>query len=166
MDTLNQLKSELEHEYNTTKMFFGLCPANKGDYAPHPKSMKMKNLVSHIAEIFGWPAMILSTDTLDFGKGDYKPTVINSREELLKKLDEDYQSSKTALGSAKEDDLTPNWSISNNGQKLAEWTKYGAIRHGLNQIIHHRAQLGVYYRMNDISLPGSYGPSADSQDFA
>ncbi len=128
--------------------------------------MKMKNLVSHIAEIFGWDAMILPTDTLDFGRGDYKPTVINTKEELLKKLDEDHQSSKNALENAKEDDLKPNWSISNNGKKMAEWTKYGAIRHGLNQITHHRAQLGVYYRLNDIPLPGSYGPSADSQDFA
>jgi uncharacterized damage-inducible protein DinB len=166
MDTLDQLKSELEHEYNTTKKFFESYPADKGDYAPHPKSMKMKSLVSHIAEIFGWPALILPTDTLDFAKGDYKPTVINSKEDLLKKLDEDYQSSKKALENAKEDDLKPNWSISNNGQKMAEWTKYGAIRHGLNQITHHRAQLGVYYRLNDIPLPGSYGPSADSNDFA
>ena len=166
MDTLDQLKSELEHEYNTTRKFFELYPADKGDYAPHEKSMKMKSLAGHIAEVFGWAAFILATDTMDFAKGDYKPTVINSKEDLLKKLDEDYQSSKKALENAKDEDLKPNWSISNNGHVLAEWSKYGAIRHSLNQITHHRAQLGVYYRMNNILLPGSYGPSADSKDFA
>lgn len=166
MDTLNQLKSEFEHEYNTTRKFFELYPVDKADYAPHEKSMKLGRLAGHIAEVFAWPAMILPNDGLDFATGEYKPTLINSREDLLKKLDENYQSAIKALENAKESELEPNWSISNNGQKLAEWTKYGAIRHALNQITHHRAQLGVYYRLNDIPLPGSYGPSADSQSFA
>ena len=166
MDTLDQLKSELQHEYNTTRKFFELYPADKGDFAPHEKSMKLSRLAAHIAEVFGWPAMILPNSGLDFATGEYKPTIINSREDLMKKLDEDYQSSMKALENAKEADLEPNWSISNNGHKLAEWSKYGAIRHALNQITHHRAQLGVYYRLNNISIPGSYGPSADSQSFA
>lgn len=166
MDTLNQLKTELEHEYQTTRKFLELYPEDKGDYAPHEKSMKMKSLAGHIAEVFGWAAIILATDTLDFAKGDYKPTIITTKEVLLKKLDEEYHSSKKALEKAKKEDLEPNWSISNNGHVLAEWSKYGAIRHSLNQITHHRAQLGVYYRLNDILLPGSYGPSADSPTFA
>ncbi|MCH5600915.1 DinB family protein [Niabella ginsengisoli] len=66
---------------------------------------------------------------------------------------------------ATEADLEPFWSLKYNGNKLAEWTKYAAIRHSLNQITHHRAQLGVYYRLNDIKVPGSYGPSADDQNF-
>ena len=70
-----------------------------------------------------------------------------------------------ALETAKEEDLIPSWTIKNDGHKLASWSKYGAIRHSLNQITHHRAQLGVYYRLNDIPLPASYGPSADSQNF-
>ena len=51
------------------------------------------------------------------------------------------------------------------GKVLADYSKYGAIRHALNQLTHHRAQLGVYYRLNDIPVPGSYGPSADEQNF-
>ena len=162
MDTLNQLKYELAYEYETTKKFFDLYPAGKGDYAPHAKSMKTDRLATHIAEVFGWPEMILKTDGIDFAKSDFKPTSIKTKEDLIKKLDDDYQMSKKALETAKEEDLKPTWSISNNGQKIAEWSKYGAIRHALNQITHHRAQLGVYYRLNDIPLPGSYGPSADS----
>jgi uncharacterized damage-inducible protein DinB len=67
------------------------------------------------------------------------------------------------LENAKDEDLNPTWSIRMNGQKIMEWSEYGAIRHGLNQITHHRAQLGVYYRLLNIPVPGSYGPSADDK---
>ncbi|MDQ2720520.1 MAG: damage-inducible protein DinB [Bacteroidota bacterium] len=165
MNTLDQLKSELEHEYKTTKRFFELYPEDQEDYSIHAKSMKMKQLAAHIAEIFAWPAVILTTDTIDFGKGDYKPTVISGRKDLLATLDKDYESGKKALEKAEGADLEPNWSFSNNGQVLAEWSKYGAIRHALNQITHHRAQLGVSYRLLNIPLPSSYGPSAETQRF-
>ncbi|WP_292009902.1 DinB family protein [Chryseobacterium sp.] len=163
MDTLSQLKSELENEYQITKSFIELFPEEKNEYAPHEKSMKMMPLATHIVEIFGWPATILSTSELDFAKNAYKPTHLSTRKELLKKLDDDYENGKKALESIQEEDLNPSWAIKNNGEELMKWSKYGAIRHSLNQITHHRAQLGVYYRLNDIPLPGSYGPTADSQ---
>ncbi len=94
-----------------------------------------------------------------------EPTILSTRDELMKKLEDDYQSAKTALENSTENDLNPSWTIKNDGHELASWSKYGAIRHALNQITHHRAQLGVYYRLNNIPLPGSYGPSADQQSF-
>lgn len=165
MDTLSQLKSELKNEYETTRQFFERFPDNKNDYAPHEKSMKMMPLATHIAEVFGWPKFILETSELDFGKGGYQPTVINTKAELLQKLDNDYKSGLERLETATEDQLEPNWAIKMNGNTLAEWSKYGAIRHALNQATHHRAQLGVYYRLNDIPLPSSYGPTADNENF-
>ncbi|GEJ45059.1 MULTISPECIES: DinB family protein [unclassified Chryseobacterium] len=165
MDTLSQLKSELEGEFQTTKKFIELFPEGKNDYAPHEKSMKMMPLATHLVEVFEWPNTILKTSELDFAKGDYKPTVLSTKADLMKKLEEDYQSAKTALESSNEEDLNPSWTIKNDGHELASWSKYGAIRHALNQITHHRAQLGVYYRLNNIPLPGSYGPSADQQSF-
>ncbi|MDR6548732.1 putative damage-inducible protein DinB [Chryseobacterium rhizosphaerae] len=165
MDTLSQLKSELEGEFQTTKKFIELFPEGKNDYAPHEKSMKMMPLATHLVEVFEWPNTILNTSELDFAKGGYQPTVLSTKEDLLKKLDNDYQSGKAALEKASEDQLNPSWTIKNDGHELASRTKYGAIRHALNQITHHRAQLGVYYRLNNIPLPGSYGPSADQQSF-
>ena len=165
MDTLSQLKSELEGEFQTTKKFIDLFPEGKNDYAPHEKSMKMMPLATHLVEVFEWPHTILNTSELDFGKGDYKPTILSTKEDLAKKLNDSYQAGKTALEKATEDELNPSWTIKNDGHALASWTKYGAIRHALNQITHHRAQLGVYYRLNNIPLPGSYGPSADQQSF-
>lgn len=165
MDTLSQLKSELEGEFQTTKKFIERFPEGKNDYAPHEKSMKMMPLATHLVEVFEWPNTILKTTELDFAKGDYKPTVLSTRDDLMKKLEEDYQSAKIALENSTEEDLNPSWTIKNDGHELASWSKYGAIRHALNQITHHRAQLGIYYRLNNIPLPGSYGPSADQQSF-
>lgn len=165
MDTLSQLRDELEAEYHTTRKFIDAYPDGKNDYTPHEKSMKMLPLATHIAEIFEWPNTMLKTSELDFASGDFQPKHLSGREDLLNTLDENFKSGKEALENAKEDDLNATWALKNNGQELAKWTKYNSIRHALNQITHHRAQLGVYYRLNDIPLPGSYGPSADHQSF-
>ncbi|QQX77101.1 MULTISPECIES: DinB family protein [Aequorivita] len=163
MDTIKNLMDELTEEYNTTKKFLNNFPKDKNDYAPHKKSMKLMDLTTHIVDIFGWPQVILNTDYLDFADG-YHPEKMDGKENLLQQLEKQYIAGIKALESASEEDLTPDWSIRMNGQKIMEWSKYGAIRHGLNQITHHRAQLGVYYRLLDIPVPGSYGPSADEQN--
>ena len=162
MNALMQLNDEFESEYQTTKNFFELYPEGKDEYAPHEKSMKMKRLVTHIVDILRWPDLIFNTDGLDFVNDNYKAEDFNNRKELLALLDKNYQAAKTAIANAKEADLDLNWFISINGEKIMEWDKYGANRHALNQITHHRAQFGVYYRLNEIELPSSYGPSADT----
>ncbi|MGV8914821.1 MAG: DinB family protein [Kaistella sp.] len=166
MENLPQLRKELTEEYETTKRFFAEFPEGMNDYAPHEKSMKLMSLATHIAEIFGWPDFMMNTEKLDFAAGDYKPTFLNSRAELLEKLENDYQKSRETLEKIKEEDLEGHWSINMGEKVINAFCKYGAIRHALNQVTHHRAQLGVYYRLNDIPLPGSYGPSADEGDFA
>ncbi len=165
MDTLKQFREELEAEYQTTKKFFEIYPEDKNDYSPHPKSMKMAHLVTHIAEIFGWAGFMLQSSELDFAQGGMQPKLLTTKDELLKVFEDNYNSSIEALEKATEADLEPSWSLKNDGHTLASWTKYAAIRHSLSQITHHRAQLGVYYRLNDIQLPGSYGPTADLQGF-
>lgn len=146
------------------KKFFKVFPKDKNGYAPHEKSTKLIDLCGHIADIFRWPSLILSTSDLDFAT-EQKPEKIETKAQLEVKLEKDYEGSLSALQKVGEPDLAPMWSISMKGQKLKEWTKYGAIRHSLNQITHHRAQLGVYYRLLDIAVPASYGPSADDQSF-
>lgn len=165
MDTLKQLKTELDTEYQTTKRFLEIFPDDKNDYKPHPKSMKMMHLATHITEVFGWPGFMLNSSELDFAKSGMEPKLLTTKDELLKILEENHKASMQALDKASEDDLEPRWALKNDGQELSSWTKYEAIRHSLNQISHHRAQLGVYYRLNDIELPGSYGPTADNPNF-
>ncbi len=165
METLQNLKDELRQEYETTKQFIDRFPKGKNDYAPHEKSMKMMPLATHIVEIVGWPDTILNTEKLDFAAGDYKPLKLTSGEELKEKLEEFYALSNTAMNQLSEDGLSGKWAMYMGDQLLADYSKYSAIRHALSQLTHHRAQLGVYYRLNDIPVPGSYGPSADEQNF-
>ena len=165
METLPLLKNEFQQEYETTKKFFAVFPDGLNDYAPHEKSMKLMVLATHIAEIFGWPTMIMNTEKLDFNAGDYVPTILNSKADLQEKLEDFYRNSVETLNNTNEEDLTASWTINNGEHLIAKFNKYEAIRHGLNQITHHRAQLGVYYRLNNIDLPGSYGPSADDESF-
>ena len=165
METLPNLRKEFDQEYESTKKFIIVYPEEKNDYRPHEKSMKMMPLATHIAQIFGWPETIMKTDKIDFSAGDYKPTILTRKVELQQKLDENYQKTKQILDSTSEEDLNGIWSINMGERVLAEYTKYSAMRHALNQITHHRAQLGVYYRLNDIPVPGSYGPSADDEHF-
>ncbi len=165
MDSLPNLKNELKQEYETTRKFIDNFPEGKNDYAPHEKSMKMMGLAIHIVEILGWTDYMLKNDKLDFAAGDYQPTVINTKEELQQKMEEFYLASKTALENTDEEILNGRWTMHMGEQLLADFSKYEAIRHALSQLIHHRAQLGIYYRLNDIPVPGSYGPSADEQGF-
>ena len=165
MKTVEILQNEFQHEYQITKEFIAKFPNDKTDYKPHEKSMDIKTLSNHIVEVFAWPELVLKTDKLDFEAGDYKPSHYETATDLLKELDKDYAIGKSALENASEDDLSKRWKMCAGETTLVDFSKYEAIRHALNQITHHRAQLGVYYRLNDIELPSSYGPSADSQTF-
>ena len=165
MNTLPNLQQELKQEYETTKKFLENFPEGKNDYTPHEKSMKLMPLASHVIETLGWPESILTTDKIDFAAGDYQPSNFTTKAELQQKLEDDYAKSKAALEKITEEDLNGRWTMHMGDQLLADYSKYEAIRHSLNQNAHHRAQLGVYYRLNDIPVPGSYGPSADDQKF-
>lgn len=167
MNTIQQLKDELQQEYKTTKKFFTNYPEAHNEYAPHEKSMKMQPLANHISEVFAWPQLILNTEKLDFAAGDYIPQAAANKDELQKGLEANFQNGMAALNALQDEAALDNtWEICSGDQTFAKWSKYGAIRHALDQITHHRAQLGVYYRLNDIAVPGSYGPSADEQGFS
>ena len=164
MDLLSELRKEYDHEYQTTKKFLEKYPEGKNSYKPHEKSTEMLPLTQHIVEVFGWPAFIIQTNGVDFAEGGERPK-LETKDDLVEALNEAYAANKEALEKVTVAELEPNWVLKMNGQVLASWTKYEAIRHALNQVTHHRAQLGVYYRLNDIAVPGSYGPSADDQSF-
>ena len=161
MKIIDELQKELQEEYEITKKFLEHYPDGKNDWKPHKKSMSLKQLTTHIVEIFAWPDFIMNTEYLDFAENPYKQPDIKTRAELQQKLEEDYKKGAETLKKLQPEQLDGSWDIRQGGQVFMKWSKYGAIRHVLNQITHHRAQLGVYYRLNDIFVPGSYGPSAD-----
>lgn len=161
MDIIALLLQEMEAESVTTRKMLQRVPADKWDWKPHAKSMSLQNLAVHLAELPGWTAMALSTTELDFAAQPYKPTVVADNAALLSIFEKALETSRNALKNAKEEDLTPAWTLRNGDRVLMATNKYGVIRHAFSQTIHHRAQLGVYLRLLDIPIPGSYGPSAD-----
>ncbi len=165
MKTLPQLQQEFETENRITRSFMELVPEDKFDWKPHEKSMTLKQLAVHLAEIPSWPENIVRHEELNFEDGGYEPTPVEDKEQLLNLFNKSADKGSKALQTAGEADLDRPWVMKSGEQVLMELNKYEAIRHGLNQTTHHRAQLGVYFRLLDIPVPASYGPSADKQDF-
>jgi len=151
----------MEQEAQTTRKMLALVPDDKFDWKPHPKSMTMIQLSTHVAEIAGWVAMAFTTTELDFEAAPYEPAPINSTADLLQLFEKSFEKGISSLKTASEDDLLPTWTLRSGETIHAVMTKYELVRHSFSQTTHHRAQLGVYLRLLDIPIPGSYGPSAD-----
>jgi uncharacterized damage-inducible protein DinB len=162
---LQTFLKELDAESITTRKMLERVPTDKFDWAPHPKSMIMRRLATHIAELPSWISMALTTDELDFANNPYTPEVINNTEELLAYFERSLADGRAHLLSAQEELLDEPWTLRSGEQIYSTTSKAEVIRMALSQIIHHRAQLGVYLRLLDIPIPGSYGPSADEMHF-
>ncbi len=154
-------KKELENESVTTRKMFERIPEEKFDWKPHPKSMSIKSLSTHIAEMPGWIAMAFTRNGLDFAKGEYQPKTVESKKELLRFMEEMIELATSHLRPEFEDRLPEEWILRSGDVILMKYTRAEVIRMVLNQVTHHRAQLGVYLRILDVPIPGSYGPSAD-----
>lgn len=165
MNIIEELKNEFDRETEITRKFIALVPYDKLTWKPHEKSMDFKSLSTHIADLPGWMDYAINSDGINFATMDYKPPVVSEQGDLDKILNNSIEKGKVALAKADIANLDDPWHLKNGDTILADWNRYGIIRHVFDQIIHHRAQLGVYLRLNDISLPASYGPSADSNDF-
>jgi uncharacterized damage-inducible protein DinB len=165
MAVIEMLSKELEQEAQTTRNMLARVPNDKRDWQPHKKSMSMIRLATHVAELPGWVSMALTTDELDFANNPYQPQKIANMKELLEYFEKSYNEGKSQLEKAKAEQLTQPWTLREGDQIYSTSTKGEVIRMALSQIIHHRAQLGVYLRLLDIPIPGSYGPSADEPGF-
>jgi len=158
------LLKELEQEAITTRKMLERVPFDKFDWAPHPKSMTLKRLATHVAELPGWVAMALTTDELDFADNPYEAEVINNTADLLAYFEKSLASGRKELAAATEATLDENWTLRNGDQIYSVSPKGEVIRMSYCQTVHHRAQLGVFLRLLDIPIPGSYGPSADETE--
>ena len=161
MTMIKMLLDEMEQEAKVTRKMLGRVPIEKYDWKPHQKSMSVKVLATHIAELPSWVTLALTTNGLDFAAEPYKPYPINNNAELLTYFEKNYEEAKAQLMKATDADLLPSWTMRNGDQILMVFTKGETVRHAFSQTIHHRAQLGVFLRLLDIPIPGTYGPSAD-----
>lgn len=163
------LLPELAMEAATTRKFFERLPEDKLTFKPHEKSMPLNRLAGHVAELFGWGTTTLESDQLDFapvGAPPFQPLFASSREQLLAEFDKGVAGFRAALPKATDQDFMAPWTLLSGGKVFFTMPRITVIRSMVfNHIIHHRAQLGVYYRMNNVPLPSSYGPSADERPF-
>ena len=162
---MNMFLKELEQETKTTRKMLACVPEDKYDWKPHEKSMAMLRLATHIAELPGWISMAIHTDELDFSNNTYAPKIVKKNAELMAYLEKSFADAKADLEKSQDDILSKKWILRNGETIYNTSTKGETIRVAISQTIHHRAQLGVYLRLLNIPIPGSYGPSADDQSF-
>jgi uncharacterized damage-inducible protein DinB len=141
MSIIQMLLKEMDQEAQTTRKMLSRIPNDQYQFKPHERSMVMERLAVHIAEL---------------------PT--NNTAELMELFEKSLIDGREHLAKATEEDLKPTWTLRNGETILSVSTKGEVIRMSFSQIVHHRAQLGVYLRLLNIPIPGSYGPSADEQN--
>lgn len=163
MTKAEEFLHELDQESIATRKVLELVPVEKSEWKPHEKSMALVQLAAHVAEISTWAPSILSEDELDFSKMDYKPFIPKTSEELLSYFEKNLNSTVSLLKDYPDDQIEQDWTMRAGEKIFSTEPRYVALRKWcFNHLYHHRAQLGVYLRLLDIPLPGTYGPSADS----
>jgi len=156
------LLPEFDEEMKKTRTTLQRVPFNNPDFAPHAKSMPLKKLAPHVAQLAGFGLIILTTPELDFAKGSITPLPFESADQLVKAFDEGAGKARAALAGTSDDSWKQNWKLSFQGKPIFDGGRFLAYRQMfLNHLVHHRAQLGVYLRLNDAPVPATYGPSAD-----
>ncbi len=167
---LNELfLDELEKEAATTRRTLERVPEGRNDWKPHEKSMPLGYLAAHIASLPEWIALTINQDELDFSapeSGRYIPRPVATAVELVRELDRSVAKARDALVNTTDDHLMKPWRFVAGGRVMSEDARYRVIRDTvLNHLCHHRAQLTVYLRLNEVPVPSIYGPSADERSF-
>ena len=156
------LLPEFDEEMKKTRTTLERVPMDKPDFAPHPKSMPLGKLAPHIAQLAGFGLTILTSPGLDFAQGSYRPPEPKTAAELVSFFDEGAAKVRSVLASTPDEAWNQNWKLSLGGKTIFEGTRFLAYRQMfINHLVHHRAQLGVYLRLNGQPVPSIYGPSAD-----
>ena len=165
MPLVDALLPEFDHEMTVTRKLLERVPEDRLDWKPHPKSMALGQLAQHVATIPMWGSMTLNRTELDLGGAQPLPPM-KTRAELLAAFDQNVTETRAALTGRGDGELMVPWTLKNSGHTIftmpraVVWRGFVMSHH-----IHHRAQLAVYLRMNDVPIPSMYGPSADENPF-
>lgn len=157
------LYPELEAELAVTRDMLSRVPWDKAAWKPHAKSMQLSALAAHVAQLPNFLTTMAATDVLDFKAEDFAPPPLTSTADLVALFDAEVAKMHEALAAMTWDKLNGSWKMVMGDQTWIDNQRAFLLRHmGINHLVHHRAQLGVYLRLLDVAIPGSYGPSADS----
>lgn len=153
----------IELEVPATRKCLERINANVFEYKPHPKSMPMGYLAQLVAEIPLWIQVMVEDNVIDFTT--YKHAVIKTNDDLVKHFDENIEGVRKALTEASEEALSKTFTLRNGADVIMSLPLIEYIDPTINHWVHHRGQLTVYMRMNDIDVPSIYGPSADENPY-
>lgn len=169
MAIAQSLLPEFDMEMANTRKTLERVPDGKFDWKPHTKSGSMGWLAGHLANLPLWAAMTLQQDSLDIAPAGGQPFQLpapKNRKEVLEIFDQHVAAARQGITAATDEQLMKPWSLLKTGQTIMTMPKIAVLRSFvMNHIIHHRAQMGVYLRLNDVPVPSIYGPSADEGSF-
>jgi uncharacterized damage-inducible protein DinB len=161
MTTCQTITLDFNDEMQNTRKLLERVPLDDAhrSYKPHDKSMQLDRLASHVAELPAWPKIALAGELFEL-QPDFKPHIAASTAELLELFDKSAEEGRAAIAGATDEAMQKNWTFKYREFSFTEG-RMRVIRSFINHLVHHRAQLGVYLRLNGIAIPGMYGPSAD-----
>ena len=160
MTIAESLLPEFDREMSTTRRLLERVPDDKLAWKPHAKSMSMGDLATHVSNLPSWGSRSLTASDFDLASPHVSPAA--SRAELLSRFDTNVADTRAALVGRADAELMAPWTLKHGEQKLFTMPKIAVWRtFMMNHVIHHRGQLSVYLRLNDVPVPSMYGPSAD-----
>jgi uncharacterized damage-inducible protein DinB len=156
---------EFDHEMASTRKVLERLPEDKLDWRPHPKSNTIGWNANHMSDLPAWAALILTKSQFDYapvGGPQYDLPNFRTRQEILDLFDRNVAAARKAVEAVKDGEINAMWTLLGGGKLIFTQPRSAVIRSFvLNHMIHHRAILCVYFRLNDIPVPGMYGPSGD-----
>jgi uncharacterized damage-inducible protein DinB len=159
-------EAQLAAEAPRTRRVLERVPEGSDDWKPHAKSMPLGRLAMVVARMPSWLALIINQDELDLGASNVNQSPLRTPAELVEALEESVAAGRNALGKTNDEHLLKPWRLRVGGKVVSEDLRHNVIRDTFSHLAHHRAQLGVYLRLNDVPVPAIYGPSADDATFA
>ncbi len=159
------LLPEFDHEMANARRSLERVPQDRLAWKPHEKSMSLGRLAQHVSQIPSWGRETITKESIDVappGAPPYQPPPVNSLSELLEEFDKNVANARAAIAGADDEHMKKPWTLLAGGKIIFTLPRAAVLRSMvLNHLIHHRAQLGVYLRLNDVPVPATYGPSAD-----
>jgi len=164
MKFIDPMIAQLKHEAAVTRKFLERIPEDKFDWKPHEKCMALGYLSSHIAESLSWTREVVEKDEIDIQAGSYQPWEGKTRAEISKKFDDGLRDAIDAMKGVSNEALGETWTMKVGGETAFSAPRGATLQAFIiSHMIHHRAQLGLYLRLNDIPVPQAYGPTADEK---